>query len=60
MPTTITPNLPFAGATFDAAVLLPTDKDQSALGLATPLFWTPFFFVAIASPNLPLLMISKY
>ena len=41
-PTTITPSLPFAGATFAAA-----------------LFWPPFFFVAIPSPNLPLQMISN-
>jgi hypothetical protein len=52
MPTTITPNLPLAGSTIIAAVFRPIDEGAS-------IFAPPFFFVAIASPNLPLRMISK-
>jgi hypothetical protein len=66
MPTTITPNLPLAGSTNIAAVFRPPDEDLSAgtpvlraIGEGAWFFAPPFFFVAIASPNLPLRMISK-
>jgi hypothetical protein len=32
-------------------------EDLSAPGFAAPDFWPSFFFVAIASPNLPLITI---
>jgi hypothetical protein len=58
--------LPFAGSIIIAAVFRPTDVDLFAgtpvlppIDDGTTFFAPPFFFVAIASPNLPLLMKSK-
>ena len=51
MPTTITPNFPFAGATFVPAVSRPTVEDKSAPGFATRLFGRLSF-------SLPLLFLT--
>jgi hypothetical protein len=48
MPTTITPNLPFAGSTFDAAFFRPADD----LPTRTTAFLPPFPFVAMVYPAL--------
>ena len=52
MPTTITPNLPLAGSIIIAAVFRPIDDGTTS-------FAPPFFFVAIASPILPLPIIVE-